>query len=87
MTPGLEGKTIIVTVAQFIGSDGIVFVNHGNDIMFQYFFQRSPCIEKSSAHFSIVRRQQNLCGFYFMSAECLLIGMHKLHLASGSGGL
>ena len=80
-------ESIVVAVANLLGSDGIVFVDDGNDRPVQEACQRAPGIEKPPPVLSVFRRQENLGGSYIALPKNFLVSVHELHLPCGSCGL
>ena len=65
------GQPVIVTKADFVGGDAVIFVDHRNGAMFEQLFQCRGRVEIAFAIFHIVEREQHLCGGKLMLSEQL----------------
>ena len=81
------GKRIVIADLDLLNSDRIVFIDNGNDALFQKRLDGMLGVEVAFAISQVIVAQKylgNLQSFFF---ESLLIGMHQETLADSRTGL
>ena len=82
-----RGKPVVVTIADLVGCNRVIFIDDRNDRAFEQSRQRAARIKETTSVFGIVRCQQDLCSADLVCAQHLLVGVHELHLPGCRGRL
>ncbi len=81
------GQAVVVAVADFLGGDGVVLVDHGDDAVGQQGLDRRAGVQPAAAALGVVAGQQDLGGDQAVGGQGLFPGVHQQGLADGGGGL
>ena len=82
-----RAQGVVVAKADFVGDDGVVFVNDGHHAEIEQRSQGAAGIEVALAIRQVIVGQQDLCGVQIMSFELGFPGLHQPHLTNGGCSL
>ena len=82
-----RGQPVVVAVADFVGGDRVVLVDHGHCAPFQQLVDGGARIEIAPALLGVLQRDQHLPGGDAVTAEHLRPGARERDLADGGRGL
>ena len=49
-------QAVVIPIADFHRRHGVVFINHGDDVMIEQGVERCPCVQMAAAGFRVFRR-------------------------------
>ena len=82
-----RAKRVVVAQLDFGGGYGVVFVNHGHDILRQQRLQRAARVQIARAVAQIFVREQDLRGVEPVRGKRVFIGLRDAHLPHRRRGL
>ena len=77
-------EIVVVAHADFLGGNGIVFIDDGDDALFEERGESVACIDKTLAVLHVGTRQQNLADAHLVDGKKVFPHAHQLQLADGS---
>ena len=82
-----RAQGVVVAKTDFVGDNGVVFVNDGHHAEIEQRSQGATGIEVALAIRKVIVGQQDLCGVQIMSFELGFPGLHQPHLTNGGCSL